>query len=80
MRKIPGSLLFYHPGSDQELMNCHTEKECWTSVPILYQITLQNPPYMDFNLLVLMSFEVTTTTTMDSQEPACCDNSHLLDF
>ena len=35
-------------------------------------------PYMDFNLLVLTSFEVTTTTTMDPQEPACCYNSHLL--
>ena len=44
-------------------------KEPWTNVPILYQITLQNVPYMGFNLLVLMSFEVTTTTTMDSQGP-----------
>ena len=33
---------------------------------------------MDFNLLVLMSFEVATVTAMDSQEPACCYNSHLL--
>ena len=33
---------------------------------------------MDFNLLVLTSFEITTTTTMDSQEPACCYNSHFL--
>jgi len=32
-------------------------------------------PYMDFNLLMLMSFEVATMTT---QEPACCDNSHHL--
>ena len=35
-------------------------------------------PYLDYKLLVLMSFEVTTMTTMDSQEPACCDHSHLL--
>ena len=38
------------------------------------RITLQNAPYMDYKLLVLMSFEVTTVTTMDSQEPACCDD------
>ena len=50
-------------------------KEPWTSVPILYRITLQNAAY---NLLVLTSFEVTTVTTMDSEEPACCYNSHLL--
>ena len=62
-------------------MNCHAEKERWTSVPILYRITLQNVPYMDFNLLVLItSFAVATVTTMDSQEPACCYNSHLLGF
>jgi len=47
----------------------------WTSVPILCRITLQNAPYM---LLVLMSFEVTTVTSTDSQEPACCDDGHLL--
>ena len=66
-------------GIPQELMNRHAE-ERWTSVPILYRITLQNAPYMDFNLLVLTSFEVTTMTTMDSQEPTCCYNSHLLGF
>ena len=37
-------------------MNYHGEKECWTSVPILCQITLQN------KLLVLTSFEVTTVS------------------
>ena len=52
-------------------MNRHGEKERLTSVPILCRITLQNVPYMD----VLMSFE---DTTMDSQEPACCDDGHLL--
>ena len=41
-------------------MNPHTEKGA-----ILYRITLQNVPYMDFNLLVLMSFEVTTVTHRD---------------
>ena len=48
---------------------------------LTHGITLQNVPYMD--LLTLMSFEVTpmtTMTTMDSQEPACCYNSHLLGF
>ena len=30
---------------------------------------------MDFNLLVLLSFEV---TTVDSQGPACCDNRFVL--
>ena len=60
-------------------MNRHGEKERLTSVPILCRITLQNAPYMDYKLLVLMSFEVTTVTTMDSQEPACCDDDgHLL--
>ena len=50
-------------------MNHHGEKEQWTSVPILCQITLQNAPYMGYKLPVLMSFEVTTVTSMDSQEP-----------
>ena len=59
-------------------MNCQGEKERLTSVPILCRITLQNAPYKDYKLLVLMSFEVTTVTTMDSQEPACCDDGHLL--
>ena len=49
----------------------------WTSVPILCQITLQNAPYMDYKLLVLITFEVTAVTSMDSQEPACCDDGHL---
>ena len=43
-------------------------------VPIICPITPQNAPYMDFNLVVLMSFEV---TTMDSQEPTCCNNSYM---
>ena len=55
----------------QELMNRHSEKEQLTSVPILCRITLQNTPYMDYKL-------VTTVTTMDSQEPACYDDGHLL--
>ena len=59
-------------------MNRHGEKERLTSVPILCRITLQNVPYKDYNLLMLTSFEVTTVTTMDSQEPACCDDGHLL--
>ena len=42
----------------QELMNRHGEKERLTSVPILCRITLQNAPYTDYKLLVLMSFEV----------------------
>ena len=51
-------------------MNCYCKKERWASVPILCRITLQNTPYMDYNLLVLMSLEATvTTTTTDSQEP-----------
>ena len=67
-----------HLGLNQELMNRHGEKKRSTSVPILCRITLQNAPYMGYKLLVLMSFEVTTVTSMDSQEPACCDDSHLL--
>ena len=59
-------------------MNHHCEKERLTSVPILCQITLQNTPYKDYKLLMLMSFEVATVTSMDSQEPACCDDCHLL--
>ena len=54
------------------------EKEQSTTVPILCRITLQNAPYKDYKLLVLMSFEVTTATSMDSQEPAWCDDGHLL--
>ena len=52
-------------------MNRHGEKERLTSVPILCPITLQNVSYKDYKLLVLMSFEVATVTTMDSQEPTC---------
>ena len=59
-------------------MNRHDEKEWLTSVPILCRITLQNMPYMDYKLFVLMSFEVTTVTSMDSQELACCDDGHPL--
>ena len=59
-------------------MNRHGEKERLTSVPILCRITLQSAPYKDYKLLVLTSFEVTTVTSMDSQEPACCDDGHLL--
>ena len=55
-------------------------KERLTSVPILCRITLQNVPYNDYKLFVLMSFEVTTVTSMDSQEPACSDDGHLLGF
>ena len=54
-------------------MNRHGEKERLISVPILCRITLQNAPYKDYNLLMLTSFEVAAVTTMDSQEPSCCD-------
>ena len=37
-----------------------------------------NTPYKDYKLLVLMIFQGTTVTSMDSQEPACCDDGHLL--
>ena len=57
-------------------MNRYAEKERRTTV----SITLQNALYTDFNLLVLTSLEVTTVTTMDSQEPACCYKIHLLGF
>ena len=59
-------------------MNRHGEKERLTSVPILYRITLQNAPHKDYKLLVLTSFEVAAVTTMDSQEPVCRDDGHLL--
>ena len=36
-------------------------------------ITLQNVAYKGHKLLVLISFEVTTVTSVDSQEPTCCD-------
>ena len=52
-------------------MNCYGEKERLTSVPILCRITLQNVPYMDYKLLC-------TVISMDSQEPACYDDGHLL--
>ena len=67
------------------------KKERQTSVSILCWITLQNTLYMDFNLLMLINeFAV---TTMDSQEPTCCNkriwcheinpheiNSHKMNF
>ena len=59
-------------------MNHHGEKEQLTSVPILCRITLQNTPYKDYKLLVLMSFEDTTVTSMDSQEPAMMATCWLL--
>ena len=58
----------------------HDEEQEQTSLLILYHITLKKAPSMDFNLLVLTNFEVTTMTTMESQEPTCCYNSHLLGF
>ena len=67
-----------HPMHSQELMNHHAKKERWTSIPTLCRITNQNTPYMDYNLHVLTSFEVATVSTMDSQEPPCCDDDHLL--
>ena len=45
------------------------KKDHQTSVLILRRITLQNVSCMDFNLLVLMSFE---GTAMNSQQPTCC--------
>ena len=57
-------------------MNRHGEKERLTSVPILCRITLQNAPYKDYKLLVLMSFEVTTVTTQEP--PPATDDGHLL--
>jgi len=56
-----------HPHYCHELMSCPGKKERWASVPILCQITFQNTPYMDYNLILLRSFEVTTVTSMDSQ-------------
>ena len=52
-----------------ELMNRHGQERL-TSVPILCRITLQNVSYKDYKLLVLTNFEVTTVTSMNSQEPA----------
>ena len=57
----------------QDLRNRHGE-ERWTSVSILCWITLQNAPYKDYKLLVLTSFEVTSVTTMDSQEATRSDD------
>ena len=34
--------------------------------------------YKEYKLLVLISLEVTTVTSMDCKEPACCDDGHLL--
>ena len=50
-------------------MNRHGEKERLTSVPILCRITLQNALSMDYKLLMLMSFEVTTVTSMVPKSP-----------
>ena len=71
--------LWIHDQS-QELMNRNGEKEWLTIVYPSCRITLQNAAYKDYNLLVLTltSFEVATVTTMDSQEPICCDDGHLL--
>ena len=44
--------------------------------PSCVQSHFKSIPYMDLNLLV--SFEFTTVTTMDSQESTCCCNGHLL--
>ena len=45
---------------NQELMNCYARRS---------ESHFLNEPYMDFNLLVLTSFEVTTVTTMILKSP-----------
>ena len=37
-------------------------------------VKFKNAPYMDFNLLVLTSFEVTTMTSTGCPEPTCWGN------
>ena len=56
-------------------MNRHGEKKRWTSVPSCVESHFKTRLIWFFDLFMLTNFEV---TTMDSQEPACCDNSHLL--
>ena len=56
-------------------MNRHGEKKRWTSVPSCVESHFKTHLIWIFNLFVLTNFEI---TTMDSQEPTCCDNSHLL--
>ena len=56
-------------------MNRHGEKKHWTSVPSCVESHFKTRLIWIFNLFVLTNFEI---TTMDSQEPACCDNNHLL--
>ena len=51
-------------------MNRHGKKERSTSVPILCQITLQNVPYKDYNLLMLTRFEVTRLLWIPKSLPA----------
>ena len=57
----------------------HRERSLRLVYPSCIWITSKRALY-GFNLLVLTSFEVATVITMDSQEPACCYNSHLLGF
>ena len=52
------------------------EKEHQTSIPILYQITLQK---CALYLLMLMTLRFLLWITVD-QGSACCNNSHLLGF
>ena len=51
--------------------------------PSCVESQLQNAPYKDYNFPVLTSFEVatdSTVTTIDFQEPTCCDDSLSREF
>ena len=61
-------------------MNRYTRRSVRVAYPYCIESHFQSNTCMDFNLLVLMVIVVTTVTTTQAQEPACCDNSHLLGF
>ena len=51
-------------------MNCYMRRSVGLAYLSCTESHFKNVPYMGFNLLMLMSSDVTTVTTMDSQEPS----------
>ena len=69
-------------GEDSSTYLLVCDKSCFVHSKSVHVLLAQARPAMinhhTSKLLVLMSFEVATVTSMDSQEPACCDDGHLL--
>ena len=61
----------------EELMNRYERRSVRLAYSSCVESHFKNTLYMGFNLLMLTSFEVTTVTTMDSQEHEAGTNMQL---